>query len=77
MLKTLSRVSNLNFKIKTTMKKLELKKRTVTELSKTQMEKVKGGFTYALTTGERCKKSEKMFGGGNSCKCDSLVGSDE
>jgi len=69
MLKTLARVSNLNFKIKTTMKKLELKKRTVTELSKTQMEKVKGGFTYTLSTGERCKKSKEVLDNGQTCKC--------
>ncbi|MFN7337175.1 MAG: class I lanthipeptide [Cyclobacteriaceae bacterium] len=41
-------------------KKLSLNKETITSLDKNQMMDVKGGFTYSLSTGWRCQKSQKM-----------------
>jgi natural product precursor len=36
-------------------KKLTLNKETISALDKTQMLSVKGGFTYSLSTGDRCQ----------------------
>ncbi len=41
-------------------KKLTLKKETISSLDKEQMMSVKGGFTYGLSTGWRCQKSQAM-----------------
>ena len=49
-------------------KKLTLNKETIASLNNEQMGDVKGGFTYALSMGARCRKSNG-FGNGNTCKC--------
>ncbi len=48
-------------------KKLSLNKETITSLEKNQMANVKGGITYSLSWGERCKKSNR-FTNGSICK---------
>jgi len=52
------------------MKKLQLKKTVVSELSDNQMNQIKGGdeFTYTLSLGERCRKSAD-FTHGTTCRC--------
>jgi natural product precursor len=46
-------------------KKLSLNKETVATLDKSQMMSVKGGFTYSLSTGDRCQSD----GAWASCCC--------
>ncbi len=41
-------------------KKLSLNKETLSSLDKSEMMNVKGGFTYSLSTGWRCEKSQRM-----------------
>ena len=50
------------------MKKLTLKKETIVALDKAGMANVKGGFTYSLSGGERCKYS-KSLGAKNPEEC--------
>lgn len=46
------------------MKKLTLKKMEVNKMSNEEAGKVKGGFTYSLSLGSLCRKSNRGFGGG-------------
>ena len=49
-------------------KKLTLNKETIASLNDAQMGAVNGGFTYSLSTGARCKKSNGLADT-YSCKC--------
>lgn len=40
--------------------KLTLNKETVSALTNNEMSNVKGGFTYGLSLGHRCKNSERL-----------------
>jgi natural product precursor len=40
-------------------KKLTLNKQTMAALDKSEMQHVKGGFTYSLSTGDSCKMSQE------------------
>lgn len=51
-------------------KKLSLNKETLASLDKSQMMGLKGGFTYSLSTGDRCQKSNARTGAGPTCKCE-------
>ncbi|MFN8844565.1 MAG: class I lanthipeptide [Chryseotalea sp.] len=42
------------------MKKLKLKKETIISLDNLEMANIKGGFTYSLSTGERCQESKAL-----------------
>ena len=48
--------------------KLQLNKRTVTELSNSELDSVKGGFTYSLSLSSTCQHS-KALGGVNRKDC--------
>ena len=52
--------------------KLKLNKKTVTSLTKTEMDNVKGGFTYSLSLGSRCKNS-KSLGAGSQFECGQML----
>ncbi|GAF05886.1 class I lanthipeptide [Saccharicrinis fermentans] len=54
------------------MKKLNLNKETIAVLDNSAMSEVKGGFTYSLSTGLRCKVS-KAHGGGNPYECGEML----
>ncbi|TYZ12657.1 rSAM-modified peptide [Hymenobacter lutimineralis] len=41
--------------------KLSLNKQTIASLDKQDMATIKGGFTYALSTGQRCQDSRQMM----------------
>ncbi|WP_044201191.1 class I lanthipeptide [Flammeovirga sp. OC4] len=40
------------------MKKLKLNKEVLSSLDKSEMSQVKGGFTYIVTLGSRCRQSK-------------------
>jgi hypothetical protein len=58
-------------------KKLSLSKETIRTLSSEELDLVHGGvaagdqadFTYSLSLGDRCQKSNDMSGGGYTCQC--------
>jgi hypothetical protein len=45
-----------------------LDKTTLSRLNETQMDKVNGGFTYAISTGDRCRASQ-LAGADNPYDC--------
>jgi natural product precursor len=53
-------------------RKLTLKKETIVSLDKSEMASVKGGFTYSLSTGARCKSS-KSAGASNPFECGAVT----
>ena len=53
--------------------KLTLSKTTVASLDKQEMAAVKGGITYSLSWGSRCKISQAMTAGSNY-ECGVMVG---
>lgn len=50
------------------MKKLNLNKETIAALDNKTMSEIKGGFTYSLSTGQRCRAS-KGLGMDDPYKC--------
>lgn len=54
----------------TKSKKLSLNKETLRTLTSEDLGGVNGGFTYSLSLGDRCQKSNDMSGGGYTCRCD-------
>lgn len=59
-------------KIQLNSAKLQLKKEKIANLTNEQMGEVNGGFTYSLSTGERCKVS-KAVGATNPYDCGVIV----
>lgn len=55
-------------KIQLNSAKLQLKKNKIANLTNDQMNDVNGGFTYSLSTGQRCKAS-KALGAGDPYEC--------
>lgn len=53
----------------TKSKKLSFGTETVRMLTSDQMAAANGGFTYSLSTGDRCQKSAQ-FTDGSTCKCE-------
>jgi hypothetical protein len=49
-----------------------LNKSTIAQLNNNDMGQVKGGFTYALSTGALCKQS-KALGAGNPYECGDAI----
>ncbi len=49
-------------------RKLALNKETLRNLTSEDLGNVNGGFTYSLSTGDRCQKSHD-FTDGHTCKC--------
>ena len=54
------------------MKKLNLNKETIAALDSKTMSEIKGGFTYSLSTGHRCRAS-KGLGMNDPYKCGAAV----
>ena len=49
--------------------KLKLSKKTVSELSNSELENVKGGFTYGLSLGATCRYSKSLGANINAYQC--------
>jgi len=62
--------------MKKSVKKLSLNKEVVVNLDKAGMANLKGGFTYSLSTGARCKLS-KSLDAKNLIECGFNVGINE
>ena len=59
-------------KIQLDSAKLQLKKNKIANLTNEQMNDVNGGFTYSLSTGERCRASQAV-GAGNPYDCGAVL----
>lgn len=59
-------------KIQLNSAKLQLKKDKIANLTNDQMNEVNGGFTYSLSTGQRCRVS-KAVGAADAYECGAIV----
>lgn len=55
--------------MKKTKKKLAINRQTLRVLTPVDTSQAEGGFTYSLSTGAVCQKSNAMAGGGYTCQC--------
>ena len=55
--------------MKKTNKKLTIHRQTLRVLNPVDTTLANGGFTYSLSTGDNCQKSNAISGGGQTCQC--------